>query len=95
MYLPEGGKTVIRKYEYGCDLDMTGGRKLEQRRLSFAPDTLIHVTGNTKKGHLGISKSDASKGATGLALQILAWGGTGPPHRGGGTQQSDGGGNSA
>ena len=55
--------TNNRKYEYECDLDMIDGRKLEQRRLSFATDTLIHVAGNTNKGHLGTLKSDASKGA--------------------------------
>ena len=56
-------KTVNRKYEYVCDLDMIDGRKLEQRRLSFAADTLMHVAGNTNKGHLGTLRTDTSKGA--------------------------------
>ena len=56
-------KNVTRKYEYVCDLDMVDGRKLEQRRLSFAADTLMHVAGNTNKGHLGTLRTDASTGA--------------------------------
>ena len=66
---PEGRKikTVSRKYSYKCDVDDDRGRGLGQLKLSFTTD----VSGNTKKGYLGTSKIDASKGTKSTAGPAL------------------------